>query len=168
MGGDGVGGECAVSVEPLWNRLSGFMSPSHLYLRRNVASGLKPIFITCLHFINFRTITKALPFDSCSFTLSCTFKSPLRDQGCETLLILYFVFPLIAKHCASALSSLVPKVCGVFQPQNSNVTALTWTSMASDKSWHEYPVKTIYRPVLQRNSVVISVLLESSEQVFSA
>lgn len=165
--GDGVGGECTVSVEPLWNRLSRFISPSHLYLRRNVASGLKPIFITCLHFINFRTITKVLPFDSCSFTLSYTFKSPLRDQGCETLLILYSVFPLIAKQCASALSSLVPKVCGVCQPQNSNVMAIKWTSVVSDKSWHEYSVKTIYRSVVQRNSAVTSVLqlFISPEQV---
>lgn len=98
VGGDGVGGECAVSVELLWNGLSGFISPSHLYLRRNVASGLKPISITFLHFINFRTITRELPFDSCSSPLSCTSKRSLQEQGCETSLILDSVFPLIAKN----------------------------------------------------------------------
>lgn len=113
MGG-GVGGECAVTVELLWNRLSVFISPSHLYLRRNVASGLKPISITCLHFINFRTITRELPFDSCSFSLSCTSKRSQQEQGCEASLILYSVFPLIGKHCACTLSTLVPNVCGVY------------------------------------------------------
>lgn len=87
VGGDSVGGECAVSVGLLWNRLSGFISPSHLYLRRNVASGLKPISITCLHFINFRTITRELPFDTCSSSLSCTSKRSLWEQGCEASLI---------------------------------------------------------------------------------
>lgn len=124
MGGDGVGGECAVSVELLWNRLSGFISPSHLYLRRNVASGLKPISITWLHFINFCTITRELPFDVCSYSLSCTSKRSLWEHGCETSLILYCVFPLIAKHSASALFSLVPKVCGVCQSQISDVSTL--------------------------------------------
>lgn len=113
VGGDGVGGECAVSVELLWNRLSGFISPSHLYLRRNVASGLKPISITCLHFINFRTITRELPFDVCSHSLSCTSKRSLREQGCESSLILYSVFPLIAKRSASAFFSPLQK-CAVY------------------------------------------------------
>lgn len=74
----GVEGECSVSVELLWNRLSGFISPSHLYLRRNVASGLKPISITFLHFINFRTITREPSFDSGSSSLSCTPQRSLR------------------------------------------------------------------------------------------
>lgn len=107
----GVGGECAVSVELLWNRLSGFISPSHLYLRRNVASGLKPISITFLHFINFRTITRELPFDSWSSSLSCTFLRSLREQGVRPHWTLDFVFPLFAKHCASALSSIVCVEC---------------------------------------------------------
>lgn len=131
VGGDGVGGECAVSVELLWNRLSGFISPSHLYLRRNVASSLKPISITFLHFINFRTITWELPFDSCSSSLSCTSKRSLREQGCETSLILYSVFPLIAKLSAFALSSLVPKVCSVCPSHIWDVRALSHPSLRS-------------------------------------
>lgn len=114
VGGDSVGGECAVSVGLLWNRLSGFISPSHLYLRRNVASGLKPISITCLHFINFRTITRELPIDTCSSSLSCTSKRSLWEQGCEASLILYSVFPLIAKNGVSTLCRLVP-VCHVYR-----------------------------------------------------
>ena len=69
LGGDGGKGECPVSVELLWNRMSDLISPGNLYLRRNVASGLKAISITWLHFINFRTITRQLPFDSCSSVL---------------------------------------------------------------------------------------------------
>lgn len=69
-----------------------------------MASGLKPISITFLHFINFRTITREPSFDSCSSSLSCT---PLRSlQGVRngTSLDSDFVFPLFA----SGLSKMVP------------------------------------------------------------
>lgn len=151
VGGDGVGGECAVSVELLWNRLSGFISPSHLYLRRNVASGLKPISITFLHFINFRTITRELPFDSRSSSLSCTSKRSLRERGCETSLILRSVFPLIAKHCVSALFSLVPKVCAVHVSVSDfrclGLCLNLHDIHTKDKSQHKYPVKTLVYPL---------------------
>lgn len=154
----GVGGECAVSVELLWNRLSGFISPSHLYLRRNVASGLKPISITFLHFINFRTITRELPFDSCSSSLSCTFLRALRGHGVTPHWTLDFVFLLFAEYCPKALFRLAPKVCGVCQFQTRDGRAFAWTFCMTSTFWRQCPAQTMLPAdlwsALRRNSIV--------------
>lgn len=108
LGRDSGIGECPVSEELLWNRLSDSISLSNLYLRGNVACGLKAISITWFHFINFRTITRQRPFDSCSSFLSRPSKKSMWELIVKLSLSCSLKF---TKHCVSAISTQLCQKC---------------------------------------------------------
>lgn len=107
LGGDSGIGECPVSEELRWNRLSGSISLTNLYLRGNVACGLKAISITWFHFINFRTITRQLPFDSCSSFLS----RPKKSMWELIVKLSLSCSVKFTKHCVSAISTQLCQKC---------------------------------------------------------